>query len=327
MSHEIRTPLTAILGFTGLLAERPNLDDLARAHLRHVETASRALYSLVNDVLDFSKLEAGQFSITPQPTKPLEFAKDTLLVFSPQANAKGLFLEFIADEELPNWPAFDPDRLRQILLNLIGNAVKFTSEGSVRLRMNYEPDSERLCLAIEGTGPGMAPDDLARLFQRFAQVDESTTRKHGGTGLGLAISKGLTEAMGGHIGVTSEPGKGSVFSLFIVAPRAEPPSTSVAFAAVTLDGVRVLVVDDNAVNREVAQAVLEQFGAEVILADGGETALIAAASMPFDVILLDYRMPQMDGPETFAACGPARVQIETSRFSDSPPKASLADPT
>jgi len=298
MSHEIRTPLTAILGFTGLLAERPNLDEVARGHLRRVTTASRALYSLVNDVLDFSKLEAGQFDYAPQTVCPVEFAHETLLMFSPQAGAKGLALDFIAEGEPPDWLSFDPDRMRQILLNLIGNAIKFTGEGSVRLRLRYAPVEERLYLAVEDTGPGMAPENQAKLFQRFAQIDGSTTRKHGGSGLGLAISKGLTEAMGGQIGVTSELGVGSVFSFFIIAPRAHAPATPDEAAPVTLDGVRVLVVDDNAVNREVARAVLEQVGAEVTLAEGGAEALLVAASQPFDVVLLDYRMPDMDGSET-----------------------------
>jgi len=298
MSHEIRTPLTAILGFTRLLADRPSLDDVARSHLHKVETASRALHSLVNDVLDFSKLEAGQVDFTPQPNQPVEFAHDTLVMFSPQANAKGLSLEFIEEGDLPEWLAFDQDRLRQILLNLIGNAVKFTSEGSIRLRLRYEPAREMLCLAIEDTGPGMAPEDQAKLFQRFAQVDGSTTRKYGGTGLGLAISKGLAEAMGGQIGVESTLGKGSVFSFCIAAPPAHPPATPDEIAPVTLEGVRVLVVDDNPVNREVARALLEQFGAEVTLAAGGVEALDVASTLPFDVVLLDYRMPEMDGPET-----------------------------
>jgi PAS domain S-box-containing protein len=301
MSHEIRTPLTAILGFSGLLAERPNLDAVAQRHLERITTAGHALLSIVNDVLDFSKLEAGQFEIAPRPVAPLIFAQNALQMFSPQADAKGLQLELIADDDVPAYLSFDPDRLRQVLLNLIGNAIKFTASGSVRLHVRYDTAQTRLAFAVEDTGPGMRRADQLKLFQRFAQVDASSTRRHGGTGLGLAISKGLTEAMGGEIGVTSKLGRGSTFHFFITAPQAEGISISQTGAVSTmaaLGGVRVLVVDDNRMNRELAHAVLDQAGAEVTEAVDGADALRLATIMPFDIILLDYRMPGMDGPET-----------------------------
>ena len=259
-------------------------------------------------MLDFSKLEAGQFEFAPRPADPVEFARETLLMFSPQADAKGLALEFVTGGAMPAFLSFDPDRLRQVLLNLLGNAVKFTSQGAVRLCLHYEAASHRLHLAIEDTGPGLSPDDQAKLFQRFAQIDGTTTRKHGGPGLVLAICKGLTEAMGGEIGVQSRLGEGSVFSLYVVAPEAGAPAHEAEADTPLLDGVRVLIVDDNAANREVARAILEQVGVEVSEADGGEAAVRLAATSPFDLILLDYRMPVVDGPEALrrirAAAGP-----------------------
>ena len=298
MSHEIRTPLTAIIGFSSLLAQRPNLDEVARGLLSRVMTASQALHALVNDVLDFSKLEAGQCEFKPRPVPPVDFAHETQLMFAPQAEAKGLALDFVAGEEVPAFLSFDPDRLRQIILNLVGNAIKFTPEGRVRLRLGYQPVNARLHLCVEDTGPGMAEEDQAKLFQRFAQIDGSTTRKHGGTGLGLAISKGLTEAMGGEIGVRSTPGQGSDFWFFIEAPVAAAPAVLADAAMACLDGVRVLIVDDNRSNREVARAVLEAAGAEVSEACGGEKAIGLVALTPLDLILLDLRMPVMDGTET-----------------------------
>jgi len=300
MSHEIRTPLTAILGFSTLLSERRVFDEIGRGHLDRVLTASQSLLSIVNDILDFSKLEAGRFDVTPRATRPVDFAHDALLMFTPQADAQGLALDFIAEGDLPDFVSLDPDRVRQILFNLIGNAIKFTREGSVRLRLRYEAAASRLHFAVEDTGSGISESDQAKLFQRFAQVDGSSTRQHGGTGLGLAICRGLSEAMGGEVRVRSIQGQGSVFSLYISAPEVEAPQSAGQAGAghASLDGVRVLVVDDNPANRELARAVLEIAGAEVTLAVGGQDALRQAAVAPYDIILLDRRMPGMDGSET-----------------------------
>jgi PAS domain S-box-containing protein len=300
MSHEIRTPLTAILGFSNLLAERDGMDEIGRGHLQRVLTAGRSLLSIVNDVLDFSKLEAGRFEFKPSPVSPIEFTHETLLMFAPEAEAKGLSLDFRAEGDIPAHVALDPDRVRQILFNLIGNAIKFTASGHVRLRLGYEAEGDRLRLSVEDTGQGIDEADQSKLFQRFAQVDGSTTRQHGGTGLGLAICKGLIEAMGGAIAVRSTPGQGSVFTFHIVTPPASAPLCleDVEARPVSLDGVRVLVVDDNRINRELARVVLEAAGAEVSEAIGGAEAVLLAREAPYDLILLDYRMPGMDGPET-----------------------------
>jgi PAS domain S-box-containing protein len=305
MSHEIRTPLTAVIGFSGLLSQRPELDELSRRFVQRVSSAGQALLAIVNDVLDFSKLEAGQFEITPRSVSPLVVAQDALALFAPQADAKGLWLECEADGDLPERVMIDPDRVRQVLLNLVGNAVKFTDQGSVRLTVGYDPGAAMLRVRVEDSGVGMSPAQQTKLFQRFSQVDASSTRKHGGTGLGLAICKGLTEAMGGGIAVASAPGGGSVFTFHIAAPVvlgpvAERDPTIMEPQARRLDGVRVLVVDDNPINRELARTILEHLGAEVAEAGGGRAAVAAAAIEPFDCILMDLRMPEVSGADALA---------------------------
>ena len=300
MSHEIRTPLTAILGFSGLLAGNPSLDEAARGCVERVTSAGEALLSIVNDVLDFSKLEAGQFEIKRRAVCAVDLARETLLMFAPQATAKGVELDFVAEGVIPQWLELDPDRLRQILINLVGNALKFTEAGCVGLRLRHEPATDQLFVAVEDTGPGIAEHLQANLFQRFSQIDASSTRRHGGTGLGLAICKGLTEAMGGQIAVSSMIGRGSTFSFYFLAPVAKAPvaGAPLARASRSLEGVRVLVVDDNRINRELARVVLEQACAEVSEATGGEEAMIVVATTPYDLILLDIRMPGLDGPAT-----------------------------
>ena len=312
MSHEIRTPLTAILGFTDLLADQSDLPEAARGRVARVAGAGQALLSIVNDVLDFSKLEAGHFEITPRPVAPDLMLREALLMFSPQAEAKGLTLDFEA-KDLPAGLSIDPDRVRQILLNLIGNAIKFTEKGGIRLAATYDAAAARLCVSVADTGAGMTKASQAKLFQRFSQVDATITRRHGGTGLGLAICKGLVEAMGGEIRVVSRAGAGSTFHFQIDAALAElPAATAVESAApgAPLAGLTVLVVDDNPVNRELARAVLEPFGAVVLDADDGAAGVAAARVQPVDVILMDIRMPGLDGPAALrairAAEGPNR---------------------
>jgi PAS domain S-box-containing protein len=305
MSHEIRTPLTAVIGFSGLLSQRPELDEISRRFVQRVSSAGQALLAIVNDVLDFSKLEAGQVEISPRAVSPLAVAQEALSLFAPQADAKSLWLECSADGDLPDRVMMDPDRVRQVLLNLIGNAVKFTEHGAVRLFVGYDATAEVLRVRVEDTGAGMSPEQQMKLFQRFSQVDASSTRQHGGTGLGLAICKGLTEAMGGGITVTSASGGGSVFSFYIAAPIARSPGAESEPATVEtllgrLDGLRVLVVDDNPVNRELARTVLEHMGAEIAEAGDGRTAVTLATAEPFDCILMDLRMPGLTGQAALA---------------------------
>lgn len=302
MSHEIRTPLTAILGYANLLQARTGLDELTRAQTGRIAAAGEALLSIVNDVLDFSKLEAGQFEIAPRPAPVASCLTEAMALFSPQAHAKGIELKLALDDTLPDWVSLDPDRLRQILLNLIGNAVKFTDSGSVRLVARHDARRDRLTVAIEDTGPGLTAEQQQGLFQRFSQVDSSTTRRHGGTGLGLAICKALAEAMGGGIKVRSAPGQGAVFEFNISAPRVSgPEAKGEADAPPTLDGIRLLVVDDNEVNRHLTRAVLEPFGVLVTEAADGQAGVNLALDAPVDLILMDIRMPGLSGPEALSA--------------------------
>ncbi|CAN5363540.1 PAS domain S-box protein [soil metagenome] len=298
MSHELRTPLTSIIGFTGLAAEQA-LPDLARNYIARVDNASRALLSTVNDILDFSKLEAGQVAIRPRPTDIAELCRQTLELFTPQAGAKDLALHFevAADRR---WVMVDPDRIRQILLNLVGNAVKFTASGSVTLSLNWDQNSERLHLVVKDTGEGVPTEKLDKLFKRFSQIDGSLTRNHGGTGLGLAICKGLAEAMAGRIGADSVVGTGSRFWFDIPAPRAEggvAEGQGASLALPALSGKRILVADDHPANRELARLFLAGVGAQVVDADDGEAAVAASLEQRFDVILMDMRMPRLDGTQ------------------------------
>jgi len=300
MSHEIRTPLTAVLGFTSLLREDPSVQGAAAAYVERIAGAGAGLLAIVNDVLDFSKLEAGKFEIRPQPTRLAALCEETLMIFSGQAEAKGLTLAFEAQEGLPAVALIDGDRLRQALINLLGNALKFTEAGAVTLRLRPGAQAGAAEIEVEDTGPGLDDEAQAILFQRFTQIDGSMTRRHGGTGLGLAISRGVAEAMGGSLGVTSAPGAGACFRLTVPAPAAELPTAAAGGAGGSVCAVRVLVVDDNGVNRELARCLLEAAGAEVTEAGGGAQALEQLALVPVDVVLMDLRMPGLDGRQALA---------------------------
>ncbi|WP_419321062.1 PAS domain S-box protein [Caulobacter sp. ErkDOM-E] len=298
MSHELRTPLTAVLGFTKLIEEQPDLTASTRGYIERVSNAGKALRATVNDILDFSKLEAGQVDIRPRPMSPTELAREAIELFDAQARAKGLSLTLSGFEIVPQQVLADPDRLRQILLNLIGNAVKFTEQGGVDLEAAYDSATQRLSFAVVDTGPGMPDDQIGHLFQRFSQVDGSATRKHGGTGLGLAICKGLVEVMDGDIGVESREGEGSRFWFSLPAPsvdQGEDQTVEIDPPLALPDNCRVLIVDDNRANRELVRAILGPFGAEMTEAADGDEAISSARETPFDVILMDLRMPRVDG--------------------------------
>jgi PAS domain S-box-containing protein len=298
MSHEIRTPLTAILGFTSLLSARDDVSGDVRYQVGRIAGAGQALLAIVNDILDFSKLEAGLMPIMPKAVSPYETMSDALALFEPQAAAKGIEIALDFADDVPSYLSLDPDRVRQVLLNLVGNAVKFTEKGRVLVSARYDAANERLRVAVRDTGPGMEPAQLEKLFQRFSQVDASSSRRHGGTGLGLAICSGLADAMGGTITVSSAVGEGSEFVLDLpAAPCAAPEADAGELPVLDLEGLRVLVVDDNPLNRELARAILEPFGAVVGEACDGYEAVEMAQREPFDVILMDVRMPGMDGPD------------------------------
>ena len=296
MSHEIRTPLTAILGFTSLLDGRDDLTAEARYQLGRIGGAGQALLAIVNDILDFSKLEAGLMPIRPKAVAARDMLGEAIGLFEPQAAEKGLTLSFVAADDLPAYVSLDPDRVRQVLLNLIGNAVKFTEAGSVTVTVGYAAD--RLQVAVKDSGAGMSAEQQAKLFQRYSQVDGSMAKAGRGTGLGLAICRGLVEAMGGEIGVTSAPGEGSTFAFEIDAPACEAPTAAMDDGAAPsgLSGLRVLLADDNPLNRELTSSVLAPFEIEVTAVEDGAAAVQLAEMLPYDVILLDIRMPVMDGP-------------------------------
>jgi signal transduction histidine kinase/CheY-like chemotaxis protein len=308
MSHELRTPLTSIVGFTDLAAEQKDLSPVVRDYVRRIDNAGRALLCTVNDILDFSKLEAGQVAIRPFPTDLEDLCRSTLELFAPQAGAKDLELDFRMDSVTSAlMPALliDPDRVRQILLNMVGNAVKFTSTGGVRVTAAWNARSERLRVSVSDTGAGIPVDKLDQLFQRFSQIDGSATRNHGGTGLGLAICKGLCEAMGGSVGAESTLGRGSRFWFEIAAPAVHAtetaPAAKVATITASLDGLRVMVADDHPANRELAKLFLTGMGAQVIEAEDGVEAVTLAGQERFDLILMDLRMPRMGGHDAMKA--------------------------
>lgn len=297
MSHELRTPLTSIIGFTSLAAEQADYGGLTRDYITRVSHASQALLCTVNDILDFSKLEAGQVTIHTGPVALADLCGATLDLFTPQAGAKDLTLTLDTDGD-NLVVAIDLDRIRQILLNLVSNAVKFTSAGGVTLRTRYDRPSGRLRVEVIDTGRGLTTDQQGRLFKRFSQIDGSLTRAQSGTGLGLAICKGLAEAMGGQIGVESRIGEGSRFWFEIPAALAVLPDVQSGEARsdrISFPGVRVLVADDNAANRLLARLFLVGVGVEVTEAVNGEEAVRMAMEMPYDVILMDMQMPLLNG--------------------------------
>jgi PAS domain S-box-containing protein len=305
MSHEIRTPLTSIMGFSSLLKEVTDLPENAHHYVQRISTAGQSLLSLVNDILDFSKLEAGQVELDPQPFDPAALLSETTQMLAVQATNKGLAWRTEISGELPRLILADGARLRQVLINLMGNAIKFTAKGGVTVRLGYEAsDSGRLAVSIVDSGVGIPAGKLNRLFQRFSQVDGSVSRTHGGTGLGLAICKSLVELMGGEIAVTSKEGHGSTFWFTIDAPLVEasgaehPDSVGAAYADnEERRPAHILIVDDLAVNRELIRTMLTPFGHSFEEVDNGADAVRAALRSGFDLILMDLQMPGMDGFE------------------------------
>jgi len=297
MSHEIRTPLTGIMGFAGLLEEQTDLSPAARTYATRIATASRTLLTVVNDILDFSKIEAGQVELDPHPFDPTRFVVETVELVSQQAQEKGLELNTAIDGPLPAAVSADGGRLRQVLLNLLTNAIKFTESGGVTVTLAHDAaDGGRLKISVTDTGVGIAPDRLHRLFQRFSQADGSINRQYGGTGLGLAICRSLTTLMGGEIGVESTSGLGAQFWFTVKAPASDLEAAAEEEASeFYARPARILIVDDSPVNRELVSVLLSVFGHDLTEAAGGAEAVLAAAEKSFDLILMDLQMPGMDG--------------------------------
>lgn len=300
MSHEIRTPLTAVIGFAQVLEGLGDLSDRARTYVSRIVTSGRDLLQIVNDVLDFSKLEAGRVELDPQPFELAPFLDETLSMVLASAKQKGVAVELQRRGDLPKAVRADAGRLRQVLLNLLSNAVKFVERGTVTLRCLTDA-AGRLRFEVTDTGFGIAPEDMPSLFRRFSQLDGSNTRQYGGSGLGLAISKALVEAMGGEIGVESVKGKGSTFWFTIEAPNVDEGADQNGEVDAALAeeanprALKVLAVDDFAMNRELMAILLEPFDVRITEASNGSEAVEAADRTAFDVILMDLQMPVMDG--------------------------------
>jgi PAS domain S-box-containing protein len=298
MSHELRTPLTSVIGFSQQILQQQDLPGTVEHAADRIVAGGRTLLTTINDILDFSKVENGDIKLAPRAVAADAVVTEVAELLRLGAEQKGLTLEAWGDPALPEFVLLDPDRLRQVLLNLAGNAIKFTARGSVDLLVRYSADTERLRIEVRDTGVGIAADQAQKLFKRFSQVDDTIPRKYGGTGLGLAISKGLVEAMQGEIGVTSEFGQGSTFWVEIPSPRAAAPAVPAGPDAEGLPlGSRVLLVDDHAENLEVLGAILTSAGACVWKVSSPLVALGLCGAGRFDVIITDRRMPEIGGVE------------------------------
>jgi two-component system, sensor histidine kinase len=329
MSHELRTPLQGLLGMLGLIKDAP-LTTAQQDQLKAANDCARHLLAVLGDILDVTRMEAGGLSIAPEPLQPGALMKELEALSRPQAAAKRLSLHFGVDDDVPGWVLADPTRLRQILLNLLSNALKFCDRGHVGCQMRCGVGAlgeDLLMVEVSDTGPGIDTETQARLFQRFSQGDASTSRRHGGAGLGLEISRRLARAMGGDIHVQSAVGQGARFTLALPlragadltpgrlvpgvaqasnasnSSNASPSShgahaaQAAAAAAQPVSGLRVLVSEDNPTNRIVIEAMLERLGHHPTLCENGLQALHALRQQPFDIVLMDLHTPQMDGFE------------------------------
>jgi signal transduction histidine kinase/FixJ family two-component response regulator len=304
MSHELRTPMNAIIGFSELLAETP----LAEEQLDYTKTITQSatsLLTLINDILDLAKIEAGKLELERLPFDLAEVIDNVAAMFKIPAREKGVVVTCTIDSRIPKRIMGDSNRLRQVLVNLAGNAMKFTEQGGIDIRVDYEREAAGQMVSrfsVHDSGIGIPADRVEAIFEKFTQADGSTTRKYGGTGLGLAICLQLVELMGGRLAVESEVGKGSTF--YFVIPLEEAPAEIIclkehkaAGLKKTGSGGRILLVEDNAVNQRLASILITREGYEVEVASDGAEALEHLRHQAFDLVLMDVQMPNMDGME------------------------------
>jgi signal transduction histidine kinase/ActR/RegA family two-component response regulator len=296
MSHEIRTPLNGVMGMIHLVSERCT-DEEASEHLRHAGNAAQHLTSILNDILDLSKLEAGKLRIERIPFNLYDEVGELMSLFAISAGEKRIVLRTSISSETPQWVLGDAIRFRQILMNLVGNAVKFTSSGQVSVEVAPAGD-DVLRINVIDTGIGIAPDKLQAVFEPFTQADESHTRRFGGTGLGLTITRRLTHLMRGHACAESAIGKGSIFRVELPLPRCEPPlldAETVGEPVRPLGPLHILVAEDNLINQKLVSALLKRQGWTMTFVANGQEACDLFQNTRFDVVLMDVQMPGMDG--------------------------------
>ncbi len=305
MSHEIRTPMNGVTGMTNILLDEPQTPE-TREGLETIKRSAEALLTILNDILDFSKIEAGKLDIEAIDFNLRNMVDETLEFIAMKSHEKGVELTYMFDDDVPSLLIGDPTRVRQIIMNIVGNAIKFTDRGGdINIRIKQEKETKntvKIAFKIKDTGIGMVREDTKKLFQSFHQVDASTTRKYGGTGLGLAISKQLSELMGGDIKVDSKIGKGSTFTFTILFEKQKNVVEKIEKPPKNLKGKRILIVDDNKLNLEILEGFLKKWEFFVEATEDGHHAvqmcrLMAKTNMPFDMVITDYQMPKMDGAQ------------------------------